>query len=174
MNNNKNTEVNEKVTKLPSRRINRICFLFCLGMGIASFFVDFNVIGVLYLVFTYIGSMVELFILGLRFSFASGFKFADRFSVKGFFSFILHYFVNALETQCVVGGFYSIFVLINSGITIICTFLPVPFLFYLPIAASLFATEDFFTVKLFTAYFWFSMLVVIGLFVLCIAVSLCS
>ncbi len=174
MNNNKNIEKNEKAIKLPSIKISMICFMFCLGMEAAFFVIDFNVIGVLYLVFTYIGSMVELFILGLRFSFASGFVYAKGFSVKGFFSFILHYFVHALETQCVTGGFYSIFVLINSGITIICTFLPVPFLFYLPIAASLFATEDFFTVKLFTVYFWFSMLVVIGLFVLCIAVSLCS
>lgn len=151
-----------------------ISFLFFLVIEIVSFLVDFEVIGVLCLVFMYIGSMVELFILGLRFSFASGFVYAKRFSVKGFFSFILHYFVHALETQCVVGGFFTIFVLINSGIALICTFLPVPFLFYLPMVASLFATENFFTVKVFTVYFWFSMLFTIGLFVLCIVVPLCS
>lgn len=164
MNNNKNMEEKEKAIKLPSKRINIICLLFCLSMEITSFFMNFTIMSVLYLIITIIGSAIELFILSLRVDLEI--NFSKELNVKGFFSFVFAYLEKVLIPPCIGSGPYCIFVIANTIICFIVIFLPVPFLFYLPMAAVLFASENFFLETAPKAYVIFSIIVSVLLLIL--------
>lgn len=148
--------------------------MFYLIMQVASFFVDFEVIGISYIVITIIGSAVELFILGLRFSYVPEFAYAERFSIKGFFSFIFYYNLDYVDKYArgrgaLCGGPYTILVFINWVILIICICLSVPFLFYLPVVAVLYAPDHFFSVVLTAVFTVFFFLAAALMAIICVA-----